>query len=351
MGARAVAVLILAIDTATASTAVAMVGDGIVLASDVDDAPQRHAEVLMPMVERLVAEHGVPSHVACGVGPGPFTGLRVGIVTARTLAAVWQVPLVGVCSLDVLARSHVESDAPEGPFEIVTAARRREVYFARYRQDGTRIEGPDIREGMPPASALQVDPATLGRLAADAIAAGAALSAAPLYLREPDAVPGVDVPVQPEASDVRLRPMRWWDIDCAAAAEAELFGSTAWSVATFWSELAGVPETRHYVVAESAGEVVGYAGVAVIGGEADVQTVAVLPAARGHGVGRLLLEELERHARERRCSRLMLEVRSDNAAALSLYAASGFTADGTRRDYYGAGVDGVLMSKRLTESA
>jgi ribosomal-protein-alanine N-acetyltransferase len=144
-----------------------------------------------------------------------------------------------------------------------------------------------------------------------------------------------------------LRPMRWWDIDAAAAIEQELFPD-AWTVETFWAELAGVPETRHYLVAEDGGTVVGYAGIFATRHQADVQTVAVAPGRQGSGLGGLLLQALVDEARRRGCSEVLLEVRVDNGPALGLYERFGFERISVRRGYYQpGGVDGLVLRLRL----
>ena len=125
------------------------------------------------------------------------------------------------------------------------------------------------------------------------------------------------------SDEVALRPMRWWDVEAAHALETALFPDP-WSVETFWSELAHVPETRHYLVAEQDGELVGYAGLVVVARQADVQTLAVAPAAQGHGLGRRLLDALVAEARRRDAGEVLLEVRAENEAALALYAGAGF---------------------------
>ena len=103
-----------------------------------------------PAVQRIMAETGVQGRqldaVVTGVGPGPFTGLRVGLVLAHSMAAAWAVPLHGVCSLDALALRAVEADV-EGDFIAVTDARRREVYWAHYTNDdgdSGLVEGPFV---------------------------------------------------------------------------------------------------------------------------------------------------------------------------------------------------------------
>ena len=134
-----------------------------------------------------------------------------------------------------------------------------------------------------------------------------------------------------------LRPMRGWDVERLVPAERELFGASAWSAETFWSELAH-PETRWYVVAQDgAGALLGYAGLLLPGSEADVQTIAVLPRAQGRGVGRALLSGLVERAVSGGATGLLLEVRADNVPAIALYTSAGFERIAIRRRYYQPG--------------
>ena len=141
--------------------------------------------------------------------------------------------------------------------------------------------------------------------------------------------------------------MRWWDVDAVMPLERALFPTDPWSAAGFWSELAGVPATRTYVVAEDEGEVVGYAGLFAVGDTADVQTIAVRADQQGRGLGADLLEALVVEAGSRGASTLLLEVRADNAPALALYEKHGFERLALRRGYYGPGRDAVVMRRRL----
>jgi ribosomal-protein-alanine N-acetyltransferase len=147
--------------------------------------------------------------------------------------------------------------------------------------------------------------------------------------------------------DVRLRRMRWWDVEAVQALDAELFGPTAWSPAVFWSELAA-GESRWYVLAEAAdGTLAGYAGLHVSGSEADVQTIGVAPAVQGHSVGTRLLRALTAEAVRRGATSLLLEVRADNEAAVGLYTREGFERISVRRRYYQPGdVDAWVMRRR-----
>jgi [ribosomal protein S18]-alanine N-acetyltransferase len=147
---------------------------------------------------------------------------------------------------------------------------------------------------------------------------------------------------------VRLRAMRWWDIEPVLMLERDLFPEDAWSPGMFWSELADTRHpgaTRHYVVAEAEdGALAGYAGLMHLAGEADVQTIAVARGQWGRGVGSLLLTELLRRAAETGCAEILLEVRVDNDRAQRLYERFGFQPVGVRRGYYQpSGTDALVM--------
>lgn len=143
---------------------------------------------------------------------------------------------------------------------------------------------------------------------------------------------------------VDIRAMRWSDIAAVHAIESEVFTVDPWTVEQFWGELA--QPTRQYVVAEVAGELVGYAGVYLLPPDADVQTIAVGTKGQGCGIGRRLLDELIERAKDAGCVQLVLEVRSDNAPALGLYRRAGFEAISTRPNYYAPGVHALVMRLR-----
>lgn len=149
------------------------------------------------------------------------------------------------------------------------------------------------------------------------------------------------------AAAAMLRRMRWWDVPEVAGLEADVFPDP-WSVEAFWSELAHVPETRYYMVADLAGTIVGYAGLGATGHQADVQTLAVARAYQGSGLGGRMLDDLLAEARRRGAGEVLLDVRADNAAAQALYARTGFERIGVRRGYYRpAGTDALVMRLRL----
>jgi len=146
-----------------------------------------------------------------------------------------------------------------------------------------------------------------------------------------------------------LRDVHWTDIEQLAQLERELFADDAWSQQTWWAELAGRPR-RDYVAEVEGAEVLGYAGLDHGGDVADVMTIAVAPSARGRGLGRRLLDELETRARAGRAASVMLEVRADNAAAIGLYDRAGYTVVSTRRRYYQPGdIDALVIRKILSD--
>jgi ribosomal-protein-alanine N-acetyltransferase len=143
--------------------------------------------------------------------------------------------------------------------------------------------------------------------------------------------------------------MRWWDIDPVAALERELFaGDSPWTPGMFWAELAA---GHHYVVHRGVGsdgrpQVLGYAGLAVGPDNADVQTIGVTHSVQGRGIGRALLHDLLRAAGDRP---VMLEVRTDNTPAVTLYESEGFVRLGIRRRYYQpSGADAFTMRRTAT---
>jgi tRNA threonylcarbamoyladenosine biosynthesis protein TsaB len=176
--------VLLAFDTATPFVTVALHDGEDVVAERRSEQRMKHGEQLAPLIDAALTEAGAVRQnltaIAVGVGPGPFTGLRVGLVTARTLAFVLDLPVYGVCSLDILAIEAALGTRPiGGEFAVATDARRKEVYLATYDAEGRRLAGPDV---VRPA-----DAATPGPVAGE----GAALY--------PDAFPDAHEPTLPSA--------------------------------------------------------------------------------------------------------------------------------------------------------
>ncbi|WP_395295805.1 tRNA (adenosine(37)-N6)-threonylcarbamoyltransferase complex dimerization subunit type 1 TsaB [Kitasatospora hibisci] len=204
--------LLLAFDTATPAVTAA-VHDGTTVLAETDQVDaRRHGELLLPAIDRVLQSAGVDKRlltgIAVGVGPGPYTGLRVGLVTAAALGHALDLPVYGVCTLDAIAHQ-ARTEGLTGPFTVATDARRKEVYWASYDADGRRAEGPGVdrpAELSPCPRAVgagallypdtfpgahgpeHVSAGALAAFAAAELAAGRELLPnAPLYLRRPDA--------------------------------------------------------------------------------------------------------------------------------------------------------------------
>ncbi|WP_460702081.1 tRNA (adenosine(37)-N6)-threonylcarbamoyltransferase complex dimerization subunit type 1 TsaB [Myceligenerans halotolerans] len=234
---------VLAIDTSAAVTVALVSESGGRLAACSADERRRHAESLAPLITQVLDDAGVDrtelTAVVAGTGPAPFTGLRVGLVTARALALALGIPVLGVPSIDGLAAQAVSDLGlnPDDEVLVTSDARRKEVYWARYRvvaHEGPHgvpvvetVAGPDVGRaaavaetqlGTPASAAgsqpgplatrtvvvgegaalypdvllldddapLLPDATVLARLALARRAAGADLPTEPLYLRRPD---------------------------------------------------------------------------------------------------------------------------------------------------------------------
>jgi tRNA threonylcarbamoyl adenosine modification protein YeaZ len=212
--------VLLAFDTATPFVSAALHDGNDVVVERRSSQPMKHGEQLAPLIEELLVTAGIVRQdltaIAVGVGPGPFTGLRVGLVTARTLGFALELPVYGVCTLDVLAMEATESGTVFGDFLVATDARRKEVYLAAYDAAGLRRDEPVVLKpgdvpdwlaaaGLSPGLPVVGEGALLypewltpsappaapsaGWLARVVVAESAELrDPDPLYLRRPDAV-------------------------------------------------------------------------------------------------------------------------------------------------------------------
>lgn len=200
--------MILAVDTSLGTAVAVVTDDGALRAEAATDDPLGHAEVIGDLLRDVVDGAGdAPiSHVVSGMGPGPFTGLRIGIAAARTFALGRGIPVVPVPSHFAAALTAIDTDGVDGRFAIVTDARRREVAITVF--DGLDADGipqvvvdtvlvpraglDDALEGTRGVEVTVLAAADLARVGGRALAAGRSLAGdEPLYLRHPDVtVPG-----------------------------------------------------------------------------------------------------------------------------------------------------------------
>lgn len=184
----------LVIDTATDRTSVGIYQSGAELFYQFSDGAMAHGEALPKIIaEALKVEPNI-SKVVVGMGPGPFTGLRVGIVFAQTFATTRNIPWVGVCTLDAIAFGIAEKE-----FIVATNARRKEIYWAKYL-NGVRTIGPSVAKpealteysepkfGFGFTSELSPHPKDLLKISEER----KNHLIEPMYLRNPDAVPTID---------------------------------------------------------------------------------------------------------------------------------------------------------------
>ena len=369
--------IILGIDTAMAACSVAVIDTAVAqpLASAFEPMERGHAEALAPMVDQVMREAGVAysaiDRVAVTMGPGTFTGVRIGLAMARGLGLALGIPVIGIDTLSAIAAN----DTSGLPLLVVSDARNAQVYAASF--DGNRrlamapcvLSAREALDHLPVSGLLlgtaaetalamsdrtdiQVSPAsnlpaaaTFARLVAEADAPTA--MPPPLYLRAPDAKP----------QGVPLRRASSLDFQRAETSAAALLSSmhteafdTAWSAAEFAALLATPGAAA--VIAVEQGEPAGFILTRRAADEAEILTVCTRPFAQRRGVAKALLDhqftELFRHG----VARVFIEVAASNVAARRLYDKAGFATAGLRKLYYnntdGPRDDAIVMRRELT---
>ena len=170
--------LTLAIDTSTSRTIVGIIDDEKVIFEKFHDGATDHGRALSQLVAEALKVSPPPQNVVVGMGPGPFTGLRVGISFAHTFALARNIPVIGICSLDAI-------DIEMSEYIVAIDARRKEIYWARY-QDGIRIEGPSVSKPAEVEGFIIDKYPDMKKLVSLSTSQNVT---EPMYLRRPDAVP------------------------------------------------------------------------------------------------------------------------------------------------------------------
>ena len=412
---------ILAVDTSTDMLACALgrmevdeAGSpcGLEMIASADQMCRRHAnEQLVSVIDGMLAQCGMKREqldaVLTGTGPGSFTGVRIGVATAKGVACGLEVVLHGTSTLDAVAWG-VWRCGVRGLVGVVGDAMRKEVYPGLYRVDDEgahRLFASESVMKVPDAVALWAGRADAGDivLAGDGVAkyralyeeagfarfapeeawypSGEGLLRASLASQRFDAAetgdPALVLPVytrlsdaeenerirlgMPEPESVRvsgvddalgdihlqLRPMSVNDVAAVAALEASVFTGhhEPWDERLFYEDLT---EPGHiWWVAHDRGEIVGYVGGAVVEGELQIANVAVAPARRGKRVAGRLMGRVAYDAQMLGATTSVLEVEVGNEPAERLYTRLGYKQVGLRRGYYGAGHDARVMQASL----
>ncbi|HUR42919.1 MAG TPA: tRNA (adenosine(37)-N6)-threonylcarbamoyltransferase complex dimerization subunit type 1 TsaB [Aestuariivirga sp.] len=362
---------LLAIDTAMAACSAALHESGRVLVKAFAAMERGHAEAIAPMVRDVMAQASLEfaglDRVVVTIGPGTFTGVRIGLAMARGLGLALNIPVIGIDTLSAIAANAPQTDRP---LLVAADARKDEVYAALFDGANNMIRAPAVIPieacvQLLPQSPVQVmgtaaeavisassrfdlarcragdlpDAANFGRRGFELSDTGA--MPVPLYLRPPGAKPQ-------KAAGLRIR--------AAGAAEAGIFAQlhgecfdTPWNAEEF-AKLLAMPGVAANLALD-AGEPIGFVLTRSAADEAEIITIGIRPNAQRRGVAKALVNHqfTEQLRNMRSC---FIEVAVSNLAARVLYESCGFIEAGTRRGYYeranGRREDAIIMRKELS---
>ncbi len=371
-------------------------------------ANEELCQTILDLLERNGYSHNDLSCVLVGRGPGSFTGVRIGVATAKGIAAGAGIPLFGGSTLDASAYAAWQSGV-RGKLVVVSDAMRKEVYPGLYELTDEGISRLFSNEVVVKAASCVEElanefPERDITLTGDALLKYKTLfedegftsfasenvwfpsSEGLLYsfctpsmdFADANGDPAVVLPVYTRLSDaeeterqklglqqssisqvtgcadeladihLQLRPMAAYDIEKVVCLEASIFADsnhTPWSENLFKEDLAA--DGHIWWVAHDMGEIVGYAGGVVIGDTCEILNVATDSSRRGEGIASRLLARLAYDAQMLNCKDITLEVEAGNDVAISLYRTLGFEQVGRRPSYYAQGIDAIIMTAKL----
>lgn len=363
---------ILSLDTAMAACSVAVIdtAHAVPLAQAYEAMERGHAEALPPMVAEVMRSAGLDfSHIdriAVTIGPGTFTGVRIGLSFARGLGLARGVPVIGIDSLAAIAANETAAS----PLLVVSDARNAEVYAAVFDENRNPVTAPHITTPVKAAENLPANTCVIGTAAQSAVAAsgrsdlvlshaGNLPVAAHFACLAADAVPaGMPAPLYLRAADAKpqqtpLRRAGVLAIENVSAAAAPLLAELhaeafedGWSTSAF-EDLLRMPGAIAAIARDGA-EPLAFLLVRQAADEAEIITIATRPQAQRRGVARRLLASQFDTLTRDGIRHVFLEVAASNAAARALYQSLGFTEAGRRKAYYKRqhGVEDAIVMRR-----
>jgi len=353
--------LILALDTSMAACSVCVydTDKSLVIGAKQQFIDRGQAEALAPMVQDTMKMAGVGfadlDRIAVTMGPGTFTGVRIGLAMARGLGLSLSIPIIGINSLAAIAANETSNTLP---IVVAVDARAGEIYFASFDQAGLEVTAPaivplaEVQRFMPTHSAAILGTGAellLQKLGNDrhvrsdaddlpiaknfvrlaATMPAPALPPEPLYLRAPD--------VKPQAAKISFNTAGPAAAKLLAEIHEESF-DTQWNEKAF-RELLNFPGTNAILIS-SQNNPTGFVLFRKAADEAEILTICTRPANRQRGHAKSLMQHMEVLLKKDGVKSLFIEVAISNLAGLALYRSCGFKQAGVRKNYYERG-DGV----------
>jgi tRNA threonylcarbamoyladenosine biosynthesis protein TsaB len=366
--------IVLALDTSMSacSACVYDTGEGRVAAARFMAMERGQAEALAPMVQDIMRQAGLAfaalDRIVATVGPGTFTGVRIGLALARGLAVARGCTVSGLSTLAAIAANNILPRG--GPLLVANDARNGEIYTASFGQDGRQVAPPALQPMAAVAVTLRLAPCLVLGTAADALLDAAGLPEAwrsragdlpvaqtfirpalahedellppePLYLRAPD------IKLPPSRPPLVLTPVGPAAAPVLAALHRESFGDHPWDESAMASLLQAPGAGAH--VAGEAHLPHGFILFRAAADEAEILTLAVRPAHRRSGAGAALVRSMEKAVQAAGATTVFLEVAEGNAAARALYHRLGYRTVGRRGRYYqrpGASPEDALVLRK-----
>lgn len=370
---------ILSIDTSSDICGVSILDNKKLICNMDSNLGRTHSENLMPNIKEALNISNLTLNdidlIACDIGPGSFTGIRIGIATVKAFNDVLNIPCVGITSLEALAYNVKDFDGIICP---IIDCKNSNCYYAIYKFNDTScvelappkadsienlcnylnisnfgeqnllfvgdgsINYKDVLHSKFPNSVFAekelnlLNSYNLGLAGLNKFAiTGNTECLLPLYLKKPQA--------QKILMDINICEMSLSDLKLIKDCLLSDFDNF-WNYNILESELES--QDSNFFVAKIDNEIVGFAGIKIIVDEADIMNIVVKKAFRNMGIGKLLLKKLIETANKLNLTSIILEVNKENSIAIKLYESFGFKEVGIRKNYYG-NTDGIIMKKQI----